>query len=79
MITPDRLSYHDYVVGLQTLSLAEQVRLVEMILANLTLRLPSLTRPSSKLAKLKPRHLICGNPEELVDVTSWEWNEQQNL
>ena len=62
------------------ISLTTFVKFFHRILANLTLRIPPDTLPSSsKLANLKPRHLICGNPEELVNLRSWEWNKQQNL
>ncbi len=33
----------------------------------------------SKLAKLKPRRLIKGDPDELVNLKVGEWNEPNNL
>jgi prevent-host-death family protein len=36
-------------------------------------------QPASKLAKLKRRNGIIGNPDELVDLKVWEWEEPRNL
>ncbi len=32
-----------------------------------------------KLSKLKPRKLIEGDPEDLIHIKTWEWNEPCNL
>ena len=38
------------------------------------------TRVLSKLSKLKPHNnAIIGDPEELVDLKVWEWDEEKNL
>jgi hypothetical protein len=74
------LTYTDYVKGIQSLTLEEQLTLIEIISANVKRAMRQTEKTSvSKLAKLKKRHLINGDPEELVDLKVWEWNEQQNL
>jgi hypothetical protein len=75
-----RLSYEDYVTGIQTLKTEEQLSLIEIISAGLKRRLKEKKAiPVSKLAKLRPRRLIKGDPDELVNIKVGEWNEQRNL
>jgi hypothetical protein len=74
------LSYHDYVQGLQMLTPEEQLSLVEAILTNLKMVMRTQHKPvASKLANLTRRKLIVGDPDELVDLKVWEWNEPRNL
>jgi hypothetical protein len=74
------LTYNDYIKGIQTLSPEEQLTLVEFILTNLKMVMLEKKRATgSKLAKLKPRKLVFGDPDELVNIKVWEWNEQHNL
>jgi hypothetical protein len=74
------LSYEDYAYGLQQLTPAEQVRLVELVLSNLKVAM-SAPAPATtlKLANLTPHHLIVGDPDELVTVQVGEWTEACNL
>ncbi len=74
------LSYHDYVQGLQLLTPEEQLSLVEVILTNLKLVMMTQHKlVASKLTNLPRRKLIVGDPDELVDLKVWEWNEPCNL
>jgi hypothetical protein len=74
------LTYDDYVSGIQTLTPEEQLDLIEIISANLKTTIKKKQeKPISKLANLKRRKLINGDPDDLVDIKVWEWNEQQNL
>ena len=67
------LSYNDYVQGVQMLSPAEQLGVVEVILANLKMVVrEKRTSSESKLANLKPHKLIIGDPDELVDIKVWQ-------
>jgi len=36
-------------------------------------------QPVSKLANLKRRHGIIGNPDDLVEIKAGEWHELRNL
>lgn len=36
-------------------------------------------KKQSKLANLKTRNAIIGDPDELVNLRVWEWHEQENL
>ena len=74
------LTYTDYVKGIQSLTPEEQLTLIEIISVNLKRAMRQTENTSvSKLAKLKKRHLINGDPDELVNLKVWEWKEQQNL
>lgn len=74
------LSYNDYVKGIQTLTLEEQLDLLELIFTNVRVTMLRTAQPRmSKLAKLTPARLIVGDPEELAELKVWEWNEPQNL
>ena len=54
--------------------------LIEVISANLKMTMKKKKEKQvSRLANLKQRKLINGDPDDLVDIKVWEWNEQQNL
>jgi len=74
------LSYEDYAAGIQMLKPEEQLSLIEMISVNLKMQMrKKKVTPVSKLAKLRSRKLIKGDPDELVNIKVGEWNEQRNL
>lgn len=78
--TSPTLSYKDYVSGIRSLSIEEQLSLLEVILANLKMNLPQKKRRAKvKLSHLKRRNTIKGDPEELVEMQVWEWHEPENL
>ena len=74
------LSYDDYARGIQTLTPEEQLSLIELISANLKMNMGSKARKKGlNLTRLKRRNLLTCEPDELVDLKVWEWNEPNNL
>ena len=74
------LSFDDYVKGIQSLTLEEQLDLIELISSNVKMTVKLEKKSSlSKLSNLKRHKLINGDPDELVNFKVWEWKEQQNL
>ena len=69
MIHNVSLTYDDYVNGIHTLTMQEQLDLLEVIFTNVRMAMIRTTQtPVSKLAKLTPAKLVVGAPDELVDV-----------
>jgi len=74
------LSYNDYAQGIRALTLDEQLQLLELITAYVRMNVAVRhERQPLRLSQLKRRDLLKCEPEELVDVKVWEWNEPNNL
>lgn len=52
---------------------------VEIVRNGKKLLLTLPVRPASKLSKLKRRHGLKGDPEDIVTLRVGEWNELKNL
>lgn len=74
------LSYNDYAQGIRALTLDEQLQLLELITAYVRMNMATQQeRKPLRLSQLKRRDLLKCEPDELVNIKVWEWNEPHNL